>query len=65
MDPEVLALIERAETSLRRLVHELQRQPSTWEDRARVLLALQEIATNLVDASRRFAEQLSREAGER
>ena len=65
MDPQVLELIERAETGLQRLLGGLRDQPSTWEDRARMLLVLQEIAADLVEASRRYAEQLSREAGER
>jgi hypothetical protein len=65
MDPQVLELIERAETGLQRLLRGLRDQPSTWEDRARMLLVLQEIAANLVEASRRYAEQLSQEAGER
>jgi len=64
MDPEVVALIERAETGLQRVLRDLRQQPNTWEERARVLLALQEVATHLVEASRRYAEQLSREAGE-
>ena len=64
MDPEVQALIERAEDGMQRLLHDLRRRPTTWEERARMLLALQEIATDLVEASRRYAEQLSHEAGE-
>jgi hypothetical protein len=64
MDPEVLALIEQADTGLRRLLPGVLRQPGSWEDQARVLLALQEVAKLLVEASRRYAEQLSREAGE-
>jgi hypothetical protein len=64
MDPEVLALIEQADTGLRRLLPDVRRQPGSWEDQARVLLALQEVAKLLVEASRRYAEQLSREAGE-
>ncbi|HSK97239.1 MAG TPA: hypothetical protein VK891_11525 [Euzebyales bacterium] len=65
MDPQVLELIERADAGLRRLLGDLRRQPTSWEEQARMLLELQEVATLLVDASRRYAEQLSRDAGER
>jgi hypothetical protein len=65
MDSELLALIERAETGLRQLLHDLRQRPGTWEERARALVALQEIAAGLVEVSRRYAEQLSQEAGER
>lgn len=64
MDPDVLALVRDAERDLQRLLSELE-QPSDWETQARSLLTLQTIAAMLVDASRRHAECLSREAGRR
>lgn len=62
MDPEVLALVRDAERELRRLLSDLA-EPTDWESQARSLLALQAVAATLVDASRRHAERLAREAG--
>lgn len=62
MDPEVLALVREAERDLRRLLTDLA-GPADWESQARSLLALQAVAATLVDASRRQAECLAREAG--
>lgn len=64
MDPDVLALVREAERDLQRLLTDLG-EPADWETQARALLALQTIAATLIDASRRHAELLSREAGRR
>jgi hypothetical protein len=54
----------RRARDLQRLLSELE-QPSDRETQARSLLTLQTIAAMLVDASRRHAERLTREAGRR
>lgn len=64
MDPDVLALVRRAERDLRTLLGDLE-EPSDWEGRTRALVVLQTIAASLVEAARLQAEHLSREAGSR
>lgn len=62
MDPDVLALLQRAERDLRSLLRDAERSAG-WGERTHMLMKLERIATDLVEASRRYAEHISREAG--
>lgn len=63
MDHDVLALLRRAEHDLRCLVRDAERHMTAWGERRRLLVELERIATDLVEASRHYAEHLSRETG--
>lgn len=64
MDPQVRALVRRAEqqlADLSRTVDEL----GAWEDDVGALRSLEAVASTLVDATRRHAEDLSCRAADR
>lgn len=65
MDLEVVAMLRRAQQALHGLFDDIDAEPGGWEQRARLLIDMERIAALLVDATRRYAEALSHEAGQR